>query len=644
MDPASPARRRDLFVSVGLFTLALAVRGLPFATVFEGSRIWFFDYDAYYHMRRVLYSLAHFPSVLEFDPYLNFPQGAQAIWPPLFDRLLSLVLLPFHVPGHPESVERIAVWIPPVLGAATVVAAHHIARRHFGGASALLSGALLCLLPAHFAYSQLSFIDHHVAVCFASTLLLGATMAFLARRELRVDAADIGLALLPGGILLLWPGALLEVAVVELALLAWLAGAPDAERAASRAGRLAILHTASLALVIPEGMTAAWLQWNSFSPVVISRFQPWLFALLALHALACRVLWRRRGGQQLWRRLADSAAIGGALVGASVLALPGLDDGAFDAWRWLTRAEAFQSSVLESRPLFLTGSTFGTGDAEFFLSRLVYAFPLLVGWLAWDARRREDVAARLLLVSWSIAFAAVSVAQRRFVHTFSVSFALVIGAVAPLVWRIAAGHRTDVRRRAAAAATCFALLLWLLAPIATEYTFHLRNLAAHLAHQPLALDAHAMRMRAAGEAARWLREHSPPTSGFLEPEVEPEYGVLADFGYGHLILYVARRPTVIGNFGDDVGAENLWLVLRFMHSESVEAIRILERLRVRYVLLEVFEDVPGHFSDRAMLRLLARPEPASPSRLRLLHETSPALRPRFRIFEFVDETPSTRMR
>ena len=33
---------------------------------------------------------------LDFDPYLNFPQGARPIWTPVFDWLSTLFVLPFH--------------------------------------------------------------------------------------------------------------------------------------------------------------------------------------------------------------------------------------------------------------------------------------------------------------------------------------------------------------------------------------------------------------------------------------------------------------------------------------------------------------------------------------------------------------------
>src|SRR5262249_59507616 len=114
----------------GLFLLALAVRVLPWRTVFVGDGVRLFDHDSYYHLRRIVWSLVHFPHCLDFDRYLSFPEGGRAIWPPAFDWLVAVLALPFARPGEPASVERVAVWVPPLLGAATVVVLHRLPRGH----------------------------------------------------------------------------------------------------------------------------------------------------------------------------------------------------------------------------------------------------------------------------------------------------------------------------------------------------------------------------------------------------------------------------------------------------------------------------------------------------------------------------------
>ena len=67
---------------LALFALALVVRALPWRATFADDRVYLFGADAWYHMRRVVYTVVRFPTVLEFDPYLRFPEGGEALWTP----------------------------------------------------------------------------------------------------------------------------------------------------------------------------------------------------------------------------------------------------------------------------------------------------------------------------------------------------------------------------------------------------------------------------------------------------------------------------------------------------------------------------------------------------------------------------------
>ena len=106
---------------LGLFGLALLVRALPRRAVLVGADVFPFGNDAWYHLRRIAYSVVHFPEMLRFDPYMNHPTGAMPIWSPLFDWLAAAVALPFYRAGDPTSVEGVVVWLPPVIGAVTWV-------------------------------------------------------------------------------------------------------------------------------------------------------------------------------------------------------------------------------------------------------------------------------------------------------------------------------------------------------------------------------------------------------------------------------------------------------------------------------------------------------------------------------------------
>jgi len=71
------------WLAAGLFAVALGVRLLNAPYIFEGSgkpRIT--PVDELYHWKRIAYSAAHFPHVLEFDRDRGVG-GAFCPWPPL---------------------------------------------------------------------------------------------------------------------------------------------------------------------------------------------------------------------------------------------------------------------------------------------------------------------------------------------------------------------------------------------------------------------------------------------------------------------------------------------------------------------------------------------------------------------------------
>jgi asparagine N-glycosylation enzyme membrane subunit Stt3 len=158
------------------------------------------------------------------------------------------------------------------------------------------------------------------------------------------------------------------------------------------------------------------------------------------------------------------------------------------------------------------------------------------------------------------------------------------------------------------------------------------------------------------EAGRWLRDHSPPTSGWLAASgPPPEYGVLGPWGWGHALRYASQRPMVQDNFGDDVGTEGWEAAEAYFRAESEFAgLALLERLRVRYVV--VGPTGSGHGKGYPPASLFARlrrqdggPVPAasggsllaasSLSRHRLVYESKPfragVRRPYLTVFEVV---------
>ena len=188
--------------------------------------------------------------------------------------------------------------------------------------------------------------------------------------------------------------------IVELAFLTFLATRPTRSEGARVAAGLVLLYAVAFALVVPLAFASDWSQWSPYSPVVVSRFQPWMFGALGLHSAACATLWRSTGlGASAAARGAQVVGIAAALLTLSSVVFPELVAGAAEAWRWLAKEEVFQELVRESKPLFYDAAEFDAGNAVRRLSRFLWVFPFAVvalAWRAWESRQRPALLLLLL--------------------------------------------------------------------------------------------------------------------------------------------------------------------------------------------------------------------------------------------------------
>ena len=96
-----------------------------------------------------------------------------------------------------------------------------------------------------------------------------------------------------------------------------------------------------------------------------------------------------------------------------------------------------------------------------------------------------------------------------------------------------------------------ALLLWW--PVAEAYRADLSNQLPAFRREEIIVTPGDRYFQALFETATWLRERTPSSGDPYSQGAEPTFGVLGHWQYGHIIQYVGERPTVVGNFGDDVG-------------------------------------------------------------------------------------------
>ena len=601
-----------------LFAWSVAVRSVGAPALLEGKHgAFFFGNDAYYHARRIWYTVVNFPDILARDAYSNFPHGAQPIWSPTFDWLAAVVVRLAVGAADQPAMERLLVWIPPVLGGLTVLVLYLLALRFFSRRVALASGLLLSIMPGHFWYSQFGFVDHHVAVALATTCLVAATMSLLARdtsaETLGMDAwfAALALGLMSGFALLIWPGCLIHVALVDLALVVQLLASQNTREAVSRARLYGLASVVAFALIFPWSWGNEWDRWGSLSPLVLSHFQPVWFGAAAICFLALGELWSRRGlPEGKLERVMHTVLVGCAVAGLILTLVPVLSGGFEESWAWFAKGESFQASVGESKALFADGLK---RPQELF-TRAVFLAPVLLIALvvhAWR-RPREERDALLFFAAWCLALGAATVMQRRFMNSYSVAWSLLLG------WGICAGLslcRSILRRRAGGEGfgwVVFATLVFgviVLFPVAQSYKPYVGNLMQVIDGQPsLTIFKLQRRIVVREGMASWLRGNTPPTVGWLDADQTPQYSVLAPWSGGHVLKYMAHRPVIWDNFGDDVGRENFEAGEGYYSAlNEDEALEHLSGLSVRYVVArEDHDQRTGPRNRRNMMSRLSR--------------------------------------
>jgi len=349
--------------------------------------------------------------------------------------------------------------------------------------------------------------------------------------------------------------------------------------------------------------------------------------------------------------------MGIALLVTSFAAVAGLREGAMEAIGWFARTENFQSQVSESLPLLVVDGRLSAYWAVRYLSGFVLLFPLaFVAALVAAWRGGEQRASRLLFLWFAAGLFVAALAQRRFANSFSLPMVVLMG------WGCCSAYRAVLFRmagkpaaRAIAMVAACSLAAVLLQPSVLFYGRVVRYELALRSGARGAVPAQVQHERRMAEVALFLRDHTPPTAGWLDASTSPEYAVLGPWSIGHRIEYLARRPTVTNAFGDDIGRAGFRKAQRYFALSEAKAVELLKELRVRYVVAG--REPPSHIGNpgpNSMFRALyfrdgvkgrgeGKRAPMYPSleQHRLLYEAGPAIRTgptgpsAFKVFEYV---------
>jgi len=531
---------------------------------------WFStDPDSFYHMRRLARAMDSGGDVDGRDPLLAYPEyeaegGAPIPWPPGYTHVLRFLVAPF-APAEPAAresfIERQTASWPMRFGVASAVVTALAAAALCSSSAtplavavaALVAGLAYAFSLASVRYSLLGTGDHHafLSLLHVSWLALAAC-AFSGGDRGRRSVPWLGAAsgLLAGLALASWVAALVYVVLMQIAI----AVAVARNLREPRGGIVVfgiVFHVAALAVVAPAAASSPWSSWEV---VNLSWFHVLVLALGG--ALLLPLLWFRPDSPGL-RRYPTAVAVT-LFILCGVAALTPLGSGVREGIRWAGGAGDFMGYVQESQPL-LGGRDGGASLMSRWLGLGVWLLPLV--WL-FALRSRQSA-----LLPWLVAVPALLVLallQRRFGDGLAAPMAVLLG------W----GAAQLVAASGARSRSVAVLALAVLVPVLSHHARAAQTWRRTVQLPAFPEDAFFRKERANRNLVRWLRDRTP------------EGAVLAQWDLGHLIEWVAKRPTVATNFGSYLGEASYRDPWRFLCTADDEvAESILERRRASHVVL-----------------------------------------------------------
>ncbi len=598
-----PARKVGLLLAVGLglWLVGFGARLVSHTDVYnavpyaDGGQISLYGVDPPFHIRRIALTMRAFPQVPYHDMYLAYPSGSwSAYWPPLFDWVLAAAAKGLGCsPDDTEGLIRLTLFVPPLLGAFTVLVVWLIARQVMGAGAALGAALLFAVFPGHVFYSLLGRLDHHVAEALVCLLMILFLLAGLRRVEAGKGAlvAAAGCGAMMACSLTISLGSSMPIALVAaflpLKVFEQVAATRRAESSAPLLRFGAVAFSAALVLLIPFCLHPPQVGARQETYVGLSWSYLYLVGAPALLFLiverACGLGWLQRKPHLAAPAVFAAASL--ALLAVPALAYPPLLKPLLMAAGYVTQSDPWTQAVSETQSLLFSGGFYRPAFAEVLLSRFIFLYPLIVLALLiarWRYGQRSW--AYDFFLFWSLLMVPLAFGKKRFVYFAAVNLSLALAYSA--AWFVkwlnggpAGRTRHPVVRAAGLTglAACFAFAFqpslnfyW---PLCDKWK---------VGGVPFYTAPAAVR-----EAFAWMRDYTPATSYYCFPGRRPEYGAICTPDYGVWAVFYARRPVVTGPtfcFQDD-DRERTAEVCRFLLAEEeAEANEICDRNQARYAL------------------------------------------------------------
>ena len=596
-----------------VFVVALYLRiTLPYANSIQAGSIIISDFDPYYHLRIGEYTIQHFPNVLAFDPYVDFPNGFWIGWPPLYDFLASAYAMVAMALFHVDYQVGVATF-PALLGALAILPVYFITKFVFDWKSGIVAAALLTVIPANLLRSMVANLNHHVAaeVLLPAVLLLFFMLAlkgqlsFQKVRSLAFNREDKRTLLYAGlagvfltALLLTWLGGFLFLGIIgAFAIVQFSIYHLKRERSDNLTIVSMTMLVVSLVTLLPVSLTSHF--GTTIDTLHLSLFQPLLLAVtLVIFGLFGFLVYYLRNARRVLYPVTICALLIAGFLGF-YLVRPDLAMTVFTGYGFFTQSGVLQT-ISEAQPLFGGSSGFQLNTVASYFQVLLFIALIGLVVLGYRIFKKQDEAALLLLV-WSVFAFAITVVQTRFTFLLSANVAILSGFV--IIWIMDSlvskayaalfnVHDVSTLRhlfgreiKYTQLIGVFLVVLVLLLPSINVTTAYAKST------QEISGDWK--------ESLLWMRDNTPQTSNFnVSSDQIPEYGVLSWWDYGNWIIWFGHRPAVANNFQTGVSDAAQF----FTGQNESDTLTIVQNRNVKYVMTDYeIADSYGKFQAMALL-------------------------------------------
>lgn len=595
------------------FVIAIGMRLMTYRSVFVGSDVVLIGADPYYHLRRVIYIVEHFPHSMPFDPFINYPDGLWVGWPPLYDQMTALFAIVVGL-GNPDprTISVVCAYFPVIIAAFTVVLVFLITKRIFDdNATGLAAAFMFAIMPAHVTRSVLGFGDHDAAMTFISTLIFLMFLAALRYASRSKDrgsgiisdrttlAASImfGISMAVG--MYTWLGAPIFIAIVAVyAFIQWVIDCRyrpnNTKNSMSLISVCLVGSFTALLLMLPVmgaqfGMVFTMNQLSLFHTTFAGLFfMFWLIVWLITYILDKKQFW-----QSQWYIKPISVILAYIIVLAILfIVVPDFYQAGSVAAGFMTKQTTVISTIQETTSIFYMGGVLSPDYIIGFFSTSFIAF--IAGLFILSKRYIREHGNRmagntaasdrlLFLLVWSLYTLALSALQIRFTNFFAVNVAILSGYTITVV----VYYMQNIRTKRPAQKTIMQILAGL---VVLGIVIPTASAALALTDNPLTPAKTDWYV-----SLQWLEGNTPSVS-----EENPEYGVLSWWSFGNWIVQVGDRPVVANNFQTGVDKAAIF----FTTSDIAKAEQILKDNKVRYIITDYYMgysvqngNVYGKFDD-----------------------------------------------